>query len=70
MTQHWFRHLLATRFRGDIKGAMDQGGWIDERSVMGYTLDAPEHRRKVVSQFDDGTFGKPKTRGQSAGSGK
>ena len=56
VTQHWFRHLLATRFRGDIKGAMDQGGWIDERSVMGYTLDAPEHRRQIVATFDDGLF--------------
>src|SRR4029453_740290 len=35
ITQHWFRHLLATRMRGDIRAAMDQGGWIDERSVMG-----------------------------------
>jgi hypothetical protein len=48
--------MLATRFRGDIKGAMEQGGWVDERSVMGYTLDAPEHRRKVVASFDDGLF--------------
>jgi site-specific recombinase XerC len=61
VTQHWFRHMLATRFRGDIKGAMEQGGWIDERSVMGYTLDAPEHRRKVVASFDDGLFGTPDT---------
>jgi site-specific recombinase XerD len=26
ITQHWFRHMLATRFRGDIKSAMAQGG--------------------------------------------
>jgi site-specific recombinase XerC len=56
VTQHWFRHLLATRFRSDIKAAMDQGGWVDERSVMGYTLDAPEHRRQIVGTFDDGLF--------------
>ena len=62
VTQHWFRHMLATRFRGDIKGAMEQGGWIDERSVMGYTLDAPEHRRKTVAAFDDGLFSMPLTR--------
>jgi site-specific recombinase XerC len=62
VTQHWFRHMLATRFRGDIKGAMEQGGWVDERSVMGYTLDAPEHRRKMVASFDDGLFGTSMTR--------
>jgi hypothetical protein len=56
VTQHWFRHMLATRFRGDIKGAMEQGGWVDERSVIGYTLDAPELRRKTVRSFDDGLF--------------
>jgi hypothetical protein len=49
--------MLATRFRRDIKGAMEQGGWIDERSVMGYTLDAPELRRKTVASFDGGLFG-------------
>ena len=62
VTQHWFRHMLATRFRGDIKGAMEQGGWIDERSVMGYTLDAPEHRGKTVATFDDGLFSTSLTR--------
>ena len=52
VTQHWFRHLLATRMRGDIRAAMDQGGWIDERSVMGYTIDVPEHRRRLVNDLD------------------
>ena len=52
ITQHWFRHLLATRMRGDIRAAMDQGGWIDERSVMGYTIDVPEHRRRLVNELD------------------
>jgi site-specific recombinase XerC len=61
VTQHWFRHMLATRFRGDIKGAMEQGGWIDERSVLGYTLDAPELRRQTVRSFDDGLFDDPST---------
>ena len=32
------------------QGAMEQGGWVDERSVMGYTLDASELRRKVVAR--------------------
>jgi hypothetical protein len=70
VTQHWFRHLLATRFRGDIKGAMAQGGWIDERSVMGYTLDAPEHRRQIVVTFDKDIFGTSLTRGGNASSKK
>jgi integrase len=52
VTQHWFRHLLATRLRGDIRAAMDQGGWIDERSVMGYTIDVPEHRRRLINELD------------------
>jgi site-specific recombinase XerC len=53
ITQHWFRHLLATRMRGDIKAAMDQGGWIDERSVMGYVMDVTEHRRRLVNELDN-----------------
>jgi len=54
VTQHWFRHLLATRLLqiGDIRTAMDQGGWIDQRSVMGYSHDAPEHRRRIVDALD------------------
>jgi integrase len=52
ITQHWFRHLLATRMRGDIRAAMDQGGWIDERSVMGYVMDVTEHRRRLVNELD------------------
>ena len=70
VTQHWFRHMLATRFRGDIKGAMEQGGWVDERSVMGYTLDAPELRRQVVASFDDGIFGATDTPMTRDGSGR
>ena len=65
ITQHWFRHMLATSFRGDIKAAMDQGGWRDERSVMGYISDAPEHRRQLVARLDDGEFGTSKTRDDS-----
>lgn len=55
ITQHWFRHLLATKMRGDIRAAMDQGGWIDERSVMGYTIDVQEHRRRLVDNLDTDT---------------
>ena len=61
MTQHWFRHMLASRMLrdGDIRAAMEQGGWLDPRSVIGYTHDVPEFRRSVVSNFDD--FGKSLT---------
>lgn len=53
VTQHWFRHLLATRMRFDLKSAMEQGGWRDERSVLGYVIDVPEGRRAIVSAFED-----------------
>ena len=53
ITQHWFRHMLATRMRHDIRAAMEQGGWRDERSVLGYVHDVPESRRAIVGTFDD-----------------
>lgn len=54
VTQHWFRHLLATKLlRLDPRAAMDQGGWLDIRSVMGYSHDVPEYRRKLVTEADD-----------------
>ena len=54
VTQHWFRHLLATHMvRQDPRAAMEQGGWLDIRSVMGYAHDVPEHRHKLVVSRDD-----------------
>jgi hypothetical protein len=54
VTQHWFRHLLATKLlRRDPRAAMEQGGWLDIRSVMGYSHDVPEYRRKLVHEADD-----------------
>jgi hypothetical protein len=32
---------------------MEQGGWLDIRSVMGYSHDVPEYRRKLVLEADD-----------------
>jgi hypothetical protein len=31
VTQHWFRHLLASDLMtmGDVKAVMEQGGWFD-----------------------------------------
>lgn len=58
VTQHWFRHALAQKMlRRDPRSAMEQGGWLDVRSVMGYSHDAPEYRRQLVNELDDmGTF--------------
>lgn len=55
VTQHWFRHLLATKMLqlGDMRSTMAQGGWLDPRSVMGYAHDVPEHRRGIVDQLAD-----------------
>ena len=53
VTQHWFRHLLATKMLqlGDLRSTMEQGGWLDPRSVMGYAHDVPDHRRGIVEKL-------------------
>jgi hypothetical protein len=52
LTPHWFRHLLATTLQAtDLKSTMEQGGWIDPRSVMRYMHDVPERRRQLVAQM-------------------
>lgn len=62
VTQHWFRHALAQKMlRRDPRSAMEQGGWLDIRSVMGYSHDAPEYRRQLVNDLDD--MGTKLTRG-------
>nr|WP_246736442.1 tyrosine-type recombinase/integrase [Enterovirga sp. DB1703] len=62
VTQHWFRHMLATRMaHRDLRGTMEQGGWTDHRSVMGYVHDVSERRRGIVSGFED--FDTNNTRG-------
>jgi hypothetical protein len=54
VTQHWFRHLLATTLvRRDPRAAMEQGGWLDIRSVMGYAFDVPEHSHALVRENDN-----------------
>ncbi len=51
MTQHWFRHLLATNLgRLDPKAAMKQGGWRDPRSLSGYMIADAEYQRALVEQ--------------------
>lgn len=32
---------------------MEQGGWLDIRSLMGYAHDAPEYRRQIAAEMDD-----------------
>jgi site-specific recombinase XerD len=49
ITQHWFRHNLATQL--DLRSAMEQGGWRDITSVMGYKHDIPERRRADVEKM-------------------
>jgi hypothetical protein len=36
-----------------VKLAMEQGGWLDIRSVIGYSHDVPEYRRQLVAEIDD-----------------
>lgn len=54
ITQHWFRHLLATTMMAlgaSHRVAMDQGGWLTVESFMAYAHDVPEVRRQVVDQL-------------------
>lgn len=51
ITQHWWRHLLATNLgRLDPKAAMRQGGWRDPRSLSGYMMADAEFQRALVEQ--------------------
>jgi hypothetical protein len=56
VTQHWFRHLLATTMlaMGQLRTAMDQAGWRDVHSVMAYAHDVPDHRRRIVGDLPIG----------------
>jgi hypothetical protein len=53
VTQHWFRHRLATLLlRKDPRAAMEQGGRLDIRSPLAYSHDVPEYRRQLVAEID------------------
>jgi integrase len=57
VTQHWFRHLLATTMmalQAPVRVGMDQGGWLTVESFMAYAHDVPEVRRAVVDQLPIG----------------
>ncbi len=54
VTQHWFRHLLATTLhamQAPARVAMDQAGWLTVESFMAYAHDVPEVRRTIVNQM-------------------
>jgi integrase len=54
VTQHWFRHLLATTMmalKASVRDGMDQGGWLTVESYMAYAHDVPEMRRAVVERL-------------------
>ena len=53
LTPHWFRHLLATTMmaEGDLRSTMEQGGWLDVRSVLAYMHDVPSRRRGLVGRM-------------------
>lgn len=64
VTQHWFRHLLATTMmalRAPVRVGMDQGGWLTVESFMAYAHDVPEVRRAVVDQLPLPTTSKRET---------
>ncbi|MGE0155035.1 MAG: hypothetical protein AB7R90_20645 [Reyranellaceae bacterium] len=57
VTQHWFRHFLATTLQaaGWDRGTMkSQGGWTDDRSPDGYLHDIPDHRRRAIDALPIG----------------
>ena len=52
VTQRWFRHRLATLMLRKVPWAtMEQGGWLDIRSVIGYSHDVPEYRLQLVAEM-------------------
>lgn len=63
VTQHWFRHLLATTLhamQAPARVAMDQAGWLTVESYMAYAHDVPEVRRAVVDALPIGRIGSRK----------
>jgi site-specific recombinase XerD len=55
VTPHWFRHRFATKALADgidLRTTMEQAGWLDYRSVMGYAHDVPPQRREAIERLD------------------
>jgi len=58
VTQHWLRHWFATYAQAagmPLRLVMEQGGWRDERSVLGYQHDVPAVRRRLIEALPIGT---------------
>jgi len=53
VTQHWFRHRMATLMIHDPVSAMEQGGWRRLESVHAYLHDVPARRRATVNSALD-----------------
>lgn len=54
VTQHWLRHWFATHAMAaniPLRLIMEQAGWTDERSVMGYQHDVPDVRRRAIESL-------------------
>jgi len=69
VTQHWFRHKLATEMMsrtGDLRAVMEQGGWRDVDSVMGYIHDVPARRRELIDTLPIGDTRHPDSRDKIA----
>ena len=52
VTQHWFRHMLATELLSqgtDVRTIMDQAGWDDIRSLMRYAHTVDQVRRQAIA---------------------
>lgn len=70
VTQHWFRHRLATKMNAedaDLRSIMAQGGWDDPKSVLGYIHDVPEVRRAKVNLLEAPDLQPAKTGTESDG---
>ena len=60
ITQHWFRHALATQMLSngaDRRTVMEQSGWLDPNSVIGYAHDGPARRREFVNRIANSDVG-------------
>jgi len=75
VTQHWFRHHLATTLLekgADVRTIMDQGGWLDASSALIYAHNVPETRRRHVRDALDAgiEIGTPADTAEKAKAGK
>jgi hypothetical protein len=53
VTWHWFGHSWRGCCFARAAQVMEQGGWLDIRSVIGYSHDVQEYRRQMVGDMDE-----------------